>query len=73
MSQSAWIVSARYDSCLILSPAIVVSGLAWLFSDQVRLLNEMPSWLWLVLIVGIDAGHVYSTLFRTYLVRWLRG
>jgi hypothetical protein len=54
---------------LILSPAIVVSGLAWLFSDQVRLLNEMPSWLWLVLIVGIDAGHVYSTLFRTYLVR----
>jgi hypothetical protein len=23
-------------------------------------------WLWLFLIVGIDVGHVYSTIYRTY-------
>ncbi|MBK8816444.1 MAG: hypothetical protein IPN42_13505 [Methylococcaceae bacterium] len=68
-SDSSWIFSARFDSCFILAPAILVSLFAVLFSDQISQMEEMPSWLWLVLIVGIDAGHVYSTLFRTYLVR----
>jgi hypothetical protein len=26
----------------------------------------IPLWFWGVLIVGADAAHVYSTLFRTY-------
>lgn len=66
---SSWIFSARFDSCFILAPAILSSLIAILFSDRISQLKEIPSWLWLVLIVGIDAGHVYSTLFRTYLVR----
>ena len=68
-SNSSWIFSARFDSCFILAPAILISLIAVVFSDRISQLEEMPSWLWLVLIVGIDAGHVYSTLFRTYLVR----
>lgn len=28
---------------------------------------ELPEWAWLVFVLGIDVGHVYSTLFRTYL------
>ena len=66
---SPWILSARFDGIFILAPAILVSFIAIVFSDPISQLNELPSWLWLVLIVGIDAGHVYSTLFRTYLVR----
>ncbi len=66
---SSWILSARFDCCFILAPAILVSIIAVAFSDQISQLHELPPWLWLVLIVGIDAGHVYSTLFRTYLVR----
>ncbi len=66
---SSWIFSARFDSCFILAPAILISLFAVLFSVRISQLDELPSWLWLVLIVGIDAGHVYSTLFRTYLVR----
>ena len=28
---------------------------------------EVSPWLWLALVVGIDAAHVWSTLFRVYL------
>jgi hypothetical protein len=65
----AWIVSARFDTVFILMPAPLVSLFAVLFSDQISQIAEMPGVLWLILIVGIDAGHVYSTLFRTYWVR----
>ncbi len=30
---------------------------------------ETPPWLWLLLVVGVDVAHVWSTLFRTYLDR----
>lgn len=28
---------------------------------------ELSPWMWLLLVVGIDAAHVWSTLFRVYL------
>ncbi len=68
-SNSAWIISARFDGCFILAPAIIISLIVLIFSRQIALLDEFPPWLWLTLIVGIDAGHVYTTLFRTYLVK----
>ncbi len=64
-----WIFSARFDTWFILAPALLISLTALIFSDPASQLNLLPDGLWLVLIVGIDAGHVYSTLFRTYLVR----
>ena len=69
MNRSPWIISVRFDSAFILAPALVVSVFALIFSDSLEAIKEMPSWLWLLLIVGIDAGHVYSTLLRTYLVK----
>jgi hypothetical protein len=65
-NNSPWILSARFDCCFILAPAILASLIAVLFSGYFQTFQEMPPWLWLVLIVGIDAGHVYSSLFRTY-------
>lgn len=29
--------------------------------------KDLPVWMWLLCIVGIDVAHVWSTLFRTYL------
>ena len=69
MSRSPWVISAGFDGVFILAPALLVSLTALIFSDRLEAVKEMPAWLWLVLIVGIDAGHVYSTLFRTYLVK----
>jgi hypothetical protein len=64
--KAAWIVSPSFDICLITGPAILISLLALSFAEQ---LKAMPPWLWLLLVVGVDAGHVYATLFRTYLVK----
>ncbi|MEM8567049.1 MAG: hypothetical protein AAGF85_11350 [Bacteroidota bacterium] len=29
--------------------------------------HEVPIWFWIVIIIGIDVSHVWSTIFRTYL------
>jgi hypothetical protein len=29
--------------------------------------GALPAWGWVVLVLGVDVAHVYSTLFRTYL------
>lgn len=30
---------------------------------------DIPLWVWVIFVLGIDVGHVWSTLFRTYLDR----
>lgn len=69
LSSSAWIYSARFDICFILAPAFAVSLFAVACSDRLSDLDALPGWWWLILIVGVDAGHVYATLFRTYFVK----
>lgn len=66
---NAWIVSARFDGIFILAPAVLVSFIALFFHQSLESLSTLPPWLWLLLIVGVDAGHVYGTLFRTYFVK----
>ena len=62
-----WIHSRAFDCWCILGPQFVVALCLLLWSDSARRLGELPPWLWVILIVGIDVSHVYSTLFRTYL------
>jgi len=64
-----WIFSPRFDVGFILAPAIIISALIVIFHNSLISLKEMPPWLWLLLIVGIDVSHVYSSIFRTYLDR----
>jgi hypothetical protein len=69
MRAQPWIFSARFDSAFILAPALIVSLLAILLYEQAQALAETPLWLWVLLIVGVDVAHVYSTLFRSYFNR----
>lgn len=62
-----WIHSARFDTSFILFPAILITTLVLVFHSKLNTFNTVSPWLWLLLIVGIDVSHVYSTLFRTYL------
>ena len=62
-----WIGSARFDGGFILAPAIMVTALVLVFHRQIESVREMPPWLWLWLVVGVDVSHVYGTIFRTYL------
>lgn len=64
-----WIYSPKIDLMFILGPAFLVTMLAIVLQGQMEKLGAMPAWLWLLLIVGVDVSHVYSTLFRTYLDR----
>lgn len=64
-----WLHSPRLDGVFILAPAFVVTALVWLWQDQAAALGQTPPLLWLLLIVGVDVGHVWSTVFRTYLDR----
>ncbi len=64
-----WIFSPRFDIGFILLPAILISTLVVIFHHSLVALKEVPPWLWMLLIVGVDVSHVYSTIFRTYLDR----
>ncbi len=64
-----WIFSPRFDIGFILAPAIIITTLIVIFRNSLVSLKDVPPWLWLLLIVGIDVSHVYSSLFRTYLDR----
>ena len=62
-----WIFSPRFDLAFILAPAILVTIAAVAFHGELSDAATVSPLVWLVLIVGVDVSHVYSTLFRTYL------
>lgn len=62
-----WIFSSAFDGWFILAPAFIVTGAVILLRHQLDGLDGVPPYFWLLLIVGVDVSHVYSTLFRTYL------
>ncbi len=64
-----WIASPGLDLAFIIGPAFLVSAFVLLFHDKVEAIGDTPPWMWLLLVVGIDVSHVYSTVFRTYLDR----
>jgi hypothetical protein len=61
-----WIYSPGFDGGFILAPALIITLLALCFGQQLTASPGIPTWLWGVLIIGVDVGHVYATLFRTY-------
>lgn len=61
-----WLHSAAFDSAFILAPALIVTAVVFIFAETWQALDGIPPWLWVVLIIGIDVSHVYSTLYRTY-------
>ena len=66
-SAQPWIYSKKMDLLFIVGPAFFVTALVILLHDHIEMFTSVPPWLWLLLVVGVDVTHVYSTLFRTYL------
>lgn len=63
-----WIYSPKFDLAAIIGPAVAVTTIVWIWGN--RLVNaDTPPWLWVLLVLGVDVAHVYSSLFRTYLDR----
>lgn len=64
--QTPWLKNAPFDLTLILLPAFFSVAIAAFFSSSMDGTSGVPLWAWVVLVLGIDVSHVYSTLFRTY-------
>lgn len=62
-----YIASRRFDLIFIIAPAFVVTIIALIAAPWAQSLSALPVWLWVLLIIGVDVSHVWSTLFRTYL------
>ncbi len=69
MTKQPWISSQRADLLFIIGPAFIITAAVILLRHQIGNMADTPPWLWLLLIVGVDVSHVYSTIFRTYLDR----
>jgi hypothetical protein len=61
-----WLYSAMADSIFVLAPAFLVTLAVFLFPGSWQAQDRVAPWQWLVLVVGVDVAHVYSTLYRTY-------
>jgi hypothetical protein len=61
-----YLASAKFDLGFIIAPAFVVTLVAIIAAPWAQSLSAFPVWLWVMLIIGVDVSHVWSTLFRTY-------
>ncbi len=63
----AWLYSPAADLCFIVGPAFAVTAAVLAFPGYFGRGAAVTPWAWLLLVIGVDVAHVYSTLFRTYL------
>lgn len=61
-----WLFGARTDLLVFLGAA-VGSALFVLVAKALGVADETPLWAWVLLVLGVDVAHVWSTLFRVYL------
>ncbi|RYG36268.1 hypothetical protein EON81_10265 [bacterium] len=64
-----WIYSPKFDLAAIIGPPVVVTAIVLAWGDRISKVGDTPLWLWILLVLGIDVAHVYSSLFRTYFDR----
>lgn len=60
-------MNGRFDFLFILLPAFVVLSLFIIFPELGSESYKTTTFSWVILVLGIDVAHVWSTLFRTYL------
>lgn len=66
-SENSWIKSRLYDFLFILFPPFACLLIIYFFPHLFINEKHESELLWFILIVCIDVGHVYSTIYRTYM------
>jgi hypothetical protein len=64
-NNSPWLADPAKESWLILAPSLLPVAVVFVFRDYF-LSHEVSNLWWVLLVLCIDVGHVYSTLFRMY-------
>jgi hypothetical protein len=65
-NNSYWLSDWKRETLGILMPMFIPVFIVFLFQDYFNTHTEVSAIWWLVLVLIIDVGHVYSTLFRFY-------
>jgi len=66
MKKQSWIGKPLTDILFILLPPFISLLIIFIFPSVFQNNKDVPLAGWVVLILLIDVGHVYSTLYRTY-------
>jgi hypothetical protein len=66
MKPRPWLVSARFDLAFFVGPGLASIAILWLSPAELVARDDLPVWLWLLLIPLVDVSHVYASLYRTY-------
>lgn len=61
-----WLFSRWADILVLFLPVWLVWGVFFYLPEDL-ISVDIPLWVWVVFIMGLDVGHVWSTIFRTYL------
>lgn len=62
-----WLWGPEVDLVVFGGTTLVALGLLLVLRQAGLAPGELPAWGWLLVVLGIDVAHVWSTLFRTYL------
>ncbi len=61
-----WIYNQKFDLAAIIGPPVAITLVVLIWGNKLAQIGDTPPWLWVLLVLGIDVAHVYSSLFRTY-------
>jgi hypothetical protein len=67
MQNQPWIYSRIFDGIFIVGVPFFIVAAALLLPATFGEPDSMTVVSWAILVMGVDVGHVYSTLYRTYL------
>lgn len=62
-----WILGPRADACIFTGPILLALLIIGHAHSRGMLHAEMPVWMFALLVVACDVGHVWATAFRVYL------
>ncbi len=65
---SFWLFGKKLDILALYLPVWFCWCIAFLLPER-ALHSELPLWVWVCVVVGIDVSHVWSSIYRTYLDR----
>ncbi len=67
--KTPWIYSPKFDLSAIIGPPVAITAVVLIWGSKLSQISQTPIWLWILLVLGVDVAHVYSSLFRTYFDR----
>ncbi|MGB3466741.1 MAG: hypothetical protein WBA74_15785, partial [Cyclobacteriaceae bacterium] len=64
-NEKKWLFSRSLDLGWVFFP-VWLSWVVFFLLPENLIQQDIPIWVWLVFVIGIDVSHVWSTIFRTY-------